>query len=347
MTYSTQVLPAEDPQTGPGHIQTTASALRNGSLVVIPTETVYGLAANALDEKAVSRIFEVKGRPADNPLIVHIAHISELSQLTTNVPDAAKVLAQHFWPGPLTMILPSSSAVPALVRAGLDTVAVRMPSHPIALQLIKTAGIPLAAPSANLSGRPSPTTAAHCLKDLNGLVPLILDGGPCSVGVESTVVSLTSDIPLILRPGAVTPEQIKSVLGAVMLDPAVYNEPDPSSPVASPGLKHTHYAPKAKVTVLRGQWESCIQFLETERADGVWALVFEQEMVTCPVPALSLGPKDSHDIHAQRLFSLLRELDEKGAEIIFARAPREEGLGLAVYNRLLRAAGFNELTVGD
>ena len=347
MIYSTQILPAGDPLTGHGHIQTAASTLRNGSLVAIPTETVYGLAANALDEKAVSRIFEVKGRPADNPLIVHIAHISELNQLAADTPISAQQLAQNFWPGPLTMILPSSSAVPALVRAGLDTVAVRMPSHPIALQLIKAAGIPLAAPSANLSGRPSPTTAAHCLKDLDGLVPIILDGGPCGVGVESTVVSLTGGIPQILRPGAVTPEQIKSVLGAVMLDPAVYHEPAPSSPVASPGLKHTHYSPKAKVTVLRGQWENCAQFLEKHREDGAWALVFEQEMDTCPIPALCLGPKDSPDIHARRLFSLLRELDEKDAKIVFARAPREEGLGLAVYNRLLRAAGFNELTVDN
>ena len=341
MMYSTRVLDGGSAQA----ISQAAEMIRAGEPVVIPTETVYGLAANALDERAVARIFEVKGRPADNPLIVHIARLGELDTLTGKLPVAAIKLAQKFWPGPLTMVLPRSGAVPAIVTAGLDTVAVRMPSHPVALELIRAAGIALAAPSANISGRPSPTTAAHCLEDLNGLVPLILDGGPCDVGVESTVVDLTGDIPRVLRPGAVTPAQIKAELGNVIIDPAVCNQPDPSLPAASPGVKHTHYRPKAKVVVLRGRWENCVRFLAGQRREGVWGLVFEQEMQTCPIPALSLGPQESAEVHAKLLFLRLRQLDEKGAELVYARAPEQDGIGLAVYNRLIRAAGFNELII--
>lgn len=341
MRYSTRVLDGGSDQA----ISQAAALLCAGEPVVIPTETVYGLAADALDERAVMRIFEVKGRPADNPLIVHIARLEELDALTGELPGGAIKLAKKFWPGPLTMILPKSTAVPEIVTAGLDTVAVRMPSHPVALALIRTAGRVLAAPSANLSGRPSPTTADHCFEDLNGLVPLILDGGPCDVGVESTVVDLTGDIPRILRPGAVTPAQIKAELGSVVIDPAVCNQPDPSLPVASPGVKHTHYRPKAEVVVLNGRWENCERFLAGQRRDGVWGLVFEQEMQSCPIPALSLGPRESPQAHAKLLFLRLRQLDDMGAKLIYARPPEQDGIGLAVYNRLIRAAGFNEMTI--
>jgi len=345
VSYPTEVLPVEGDLAGAPNLLRAADILRAGGLVAIPTETVYGLAANALDEKAARRIFEVKGRPADNPLIVHIAEMDELAPLTGGVSAQVSKLAQRFWPGPLTVVLPGSSAVPNLVRAGLETVAVRMPAHPVARALIKAAGIPLAAPSANLSGKPSPTTAAHCFEDLNGLIPLILDGGPCGVGVESTVLDMTGNIPSVLRPGAVTPEMIGAELGEVALDPAIYSEPDPLGPVASPGMRHTHYSPKAKVVVLKGAWESCKSFLSAEQGDGVWALVFEEETVDCPLPALSLGPERESEAHARVLFALLRELDEKGAKLVYARSPGEAGVGLAVSNRLIRAAGFTEVTV--
>ncbi|MCL2856478.1 MAG: L-threonylcarbamoyladenylate synthase [Oscillospiraceae bacterium] len=341
MNLTTQLLDASDPQ----NIEKAAALLRQGEVAAIPTETVYGLAANALDERAVAKIFEVKGRPSDNPLIVHIAEVDELKELTSRLPDAALELARRFWPGPLTMVLPSSSIVPALTRAGLDSVGIRLPAHPVARKLIKAAGVPLAAPSANISGRPSPTSAAHCFEDLAGRVQVILDGGPCNIGVESTVVSLTDGAPRVLRPGAVTPEQIKAAAGSVVIDPVVYQKPDPDAPVASPGVKHTHYAPKAEVVVLHGNWESCKRFLAKQAGEGVWALVFEEELADCPLSALSLGPSGSDETQAMRLFALLRELDEKGARQVYARAPRQEGVGLAVYNRLIRAAGFRQLAV--
>jgi len=334
---------ASDPQ----NIEKAAQLLRQGEVVAIPTETVYGLAANALDERAVAKIFEVKGRPSDNPLIVHIAAVEQLSALTSRLPDSAIKLADRFWPGPLTMVLPGSEIVPSLTRAGLGSVGIRLPAHPVARKLIRAAGVPLAAPSANMSGRPSPTSAAHCLEDLSGRVPVILNGGPCGIGVESTVVSLTENTPRILRPGAVTPEQIEAALGRVIIDPVVYQKPDPDAPVASPGVKHTHYAPNAEVVVLHGDWADCKQFLSGQTGDGVWALVFEQELASCPLPALSLGPAECGDTHAQRLFALLRELDEKGAHKVYARYPRQEGVGLAVYNRLIRAAGFRQITVNN
>ena len=341
MNFSTQLLDASDPQ----NIFKAAGLLRRGEVVAIPTETVYGLAANALDERAVAKIFEVKGRPSDNPLIVHISSVDDMKALTGQLPAAALALAEQFWPGPLTMVLPSSEIIPELTRAGLDSVGIRLPAHPVARHLIKAAGVPLAAPSANLSGRPSPTSAAHCLEDLSGRVQMILDGGPCDIGVESTVVSLTEGTPRILRPGAVTPEQIEQVAGSVVVDPVVYAKPDPGAPVASPGVKHTHYAPKAEVIVLHGDWENCRRFLSEQTGEDVWALVFEEERESCPLPALSFGPAGNEQAHALRLFALLRQLDEKGARRVYARAPRQEGMGLAVYNRLIRAAGFRQLTV--
>lgn len=310
--------------------------------MALPTETVYGLAANALDEKAVAAIFQAKGRPQDNPLIVHIASLEELSPLVREIPKEAAQLAEAFWPGPLTLVLPRSKRVPNIVTAGLDTVAVRFPSHPVIQQVIRQAGVPLAAPSANRSGRPSPTTAAHCMTDLEGRVPLILDGGPCTVGLESTVLSLAGAVPRLLRPGAVTPEALERVLGHLEIDPAVREKPK-EGPVASPGMKYRHYAPKARVTALLGDWDACRDFLEKHQREGVWALVYEENQPTCPLPSLSLGREDDPSAHGQRLFGLLRELDERGATEVYARAPQEEGMGLAVYNRLIRAAGFRRV----
>ena len=225
-----------------------ADLLCQGGLVAIPTETVYGLAANALDEKAVARIFEAKGRPQDNPLIVHIDSMLMLQKVVSHIPREAYLLAERFWPGPLTMVLPRGKAIPASVSAGLDTVAVRMPSHPAAAAIISSCGLPLAAPSANLSGSPSPTTANHVMADLDGRIDAVADGGPCSVGVESTVVSLVSHPPRLLRPGGITPEQLRSVLGEIEIDPAVTGKMM-SSAASSPGMKYKHYSPKADVTM--------------------------------------------------------------------------------------------------
>ena len=232
----TQLLQAD----APGAIQTAAAILQNGGLVGIPTETVYGLAANALDGAAVAKIFAAKGRPMDNPLIVHISHFEQIYDLVREVPEAAKKLAEQFWPGPLTIILPKSARIPDEVSAGLDTVAVRFPSHPVARAVIDAAGVPLAAPSGNLSGHPSPTTAVHVMNDMDGRIEAVLDGGPCSVGVESTVVTLAEQPPRLLRPGGITLEQLRGVLGQVEMDDAVLHPLADGKRAASPGMKYKH-----------------------------------------------------------------------------------------------------------
>ncbi|MGI6403005.1 MAG: L-threonylcarbamoyladenylate synthase [Oscillospiraceae bacterium] len=337
--FHTQLLPATAQPKDPA-VEQAAKLLRQGELVAIPTETVYGLAANALNPDAVEKIFRAKGRPQDNPLIVHIASIGEMDALVTKIPDKARKLAEAFWPGPLTMVLPRSSRVPDVVTAGLNTVAIRMPSHPIARAVIRAAGVPIAAPSANLSGKPSPTTARHCMEDLSGKIPLVLDGGSCQVGVESTVVTLAGDIPRLLRPGAVTAEQLREVLGLLEVDSAVLDKVT-EGPVASPGMKYMHYSPKASVVMITGPWSACKDFLVQKQDEGVWALVFDEDLRDCPLPAIGLGPQNDPAKQAQNLFSALRELDEKQARVVYARAPMEEGMGLAVYNRLIRAAGFS------
>lgn len=320
-----------------------ASILRAGGLVAFPTETVYGLGANALDGEAVAGIFRAKGRPQDNPLIAHIADMEELGPLVAEIPAGAARLAGRFWPGPLTMVLPKSAAVPDAVSAGLPTVAVRMPSHPLAKALISLAGVPVAAPSANRSGSPSPTTADHCLADLEGRVEMILDGGPCPVGLESTVVSLAGDRPRLLRPGAVTPGELKEVLGDLVIDDAVLHKMDEGAEAASPGMKYKHYAPRAEVTMVHGSREAYLRFLEERAGEGVYALAFDEDREQTAVPAVAYGPEGNAAAQAGRLFSALRELDEAGARVVYARAPQAEGVGLAVYNRLVRAAGFREI----
>ncbi len=337
--FDTRLLPATARPDDPAVTQA-AKLLRQGELVAIPTETVYGLAANALDPDAVAKIFKAKGRPQDNPLIVHISSLEELPPLVTEIPDRARKLAEAFWPGPLTMVLPRSSRVPDVVTAGLETVAIRMPSHSVARAVIQVSGLPIAAPSANLSGKPSPTSARHCMEDLTGKIPLVLDGGPCQVGVESTVVTLTGDIPRLLRPGAVTAEQLREVLGLIEVDPAVLEKAE-DGPVASPGMKYMHYSPKASVVMITGPWSACKDFLARQQDEGVWALVFDEDLGDCPLPAIGLGPRNDAAKQAQHLFSALRELDEQQARLVYARAPFEEGMGLAVYNRLIRAAGFS------
>lgn len=321
-------------------INTACQILERGGLVAIPTETVYGLAANAFDEKAVADIFKAKGRPQDNPLIVHISDYDMLQIVAKDVPKKALELAQKFWPGPLTMVLPRKDEVPPSVSAGLDTVAVRMPSNEVARELIKKSGLPLAAPSANLSGSPSPTTADHVLSDLDGKIDAVVVSKKCDVGVESTVVTLCTNPPRLLRPGGVTVEQLREVLPDIVVDKAVLTEPEKGKPVSSPGMKYKHYSPKARVIMLEGEIDKFTDYVNQNAADGVYALVYEGEESFFKVKTLCFGKKDNFDEQAAVLFDALRELDKIGCKVCYARVPEKKGVGLAVYNRLVRAAAF-------
>lgn len=321
-------------------IKRAAELLKDGKLVVIPTETVYGLAANALDPKAVADIFTAKGRPQDNPLIVHVASKEWLPRYAAEIPDSAYKLMEAFWPGPLTIILKRLPVIPEIVSAGLDTAGFRCPSHPVAHAIIEQAGIPLAAPSANLSGSPSPTLASHVLQDLDGRVSAVVDGGACGVGLESTVITLSDGHPRILRPGGVTPEQIKDVLGEVFVDHAVTHKINSGERVASPGMKYKHYAPKAHVAIINGSLEKMVQYVNARAGENTAALCFEGEQSFFNVQCVTYGTENDGCSQAQRLFDALRELDRIGAKTVYARCPSLDGVGLAVYNRLLRAAGF-------
>ncbi|MBQ9964152.1 MAG: threonylcarbamoyl-AMP synthase [Clostridia bacterium] len=320
-------------------LQRAAALLRDGELVAIPTETVYGLAADALNGAAVAAIFKAKGRPADNPLIVHIAHRAQLDALVADIPPMAEALAQAYWPGPLTMIFRKAACIPNEVSAGLPTVAVRMPSHPIARQIIERS-CPLAAPSANRSGIPSPTDAKRVAEDMDGRIAAVVDGGTCEVGVESTVVDVTGDRVRVLRPGAVTVEMLKQVVGEVEVDDAVLHQLKKHAVAASPGMKYKHYAPNARVVLVKGSPSAYAQYVNTHAADGVVALCFDGEESTLSVKALTYGTRNDHAAQAHRVFEALRELDECGAKIAYTACPSPDGIGLAVYNRLLRAAGF-------
>lgn len=319
-----------------------AQLLRQGGLVIIPTETVYGLAANALDPAAVAGIFVAKGRPSDNPLIVHIDCLEMLPPLVRQLSPEVQALADAFWPGPLTIVLPKSSVVPDITSGGLDTVAVRMPSHPTAREIIRLSGLPLAAPSANRSGSPSPTTAHHCTQDMMGRVDAIVTDDDCQVGVESTVLSLTGQLPMLLRPGGVTHQQLEQVLGQVELHPSITAQLKPGDTAASPGMKYKHYAPAAEVTILHGSSEAFADFVNQQSQPGVFALCFEEDVEKITAPCITYGRADAPETQAHHLFDALRRLDEEGAKTVYAHAPRPEGIGLAVYNRLLRAAAFRE-----
>ena len=325
----------------PQDLKKAGELLRAGGLVAIPTETVYGLAANALDGAAVKAIYQAKGRPSDNPLIVHICDFGQLSPLVREVPEAAKQLAQAFWPGPLTIILKKSDLVPAETSGGLDTVAVRFPAHPVAQAVIREAGVPLAAPSANLSGRPSPTTFAHVEEDLTGRVDALVDGGDCAVGVESTVITLAEGVPKVLRPGGVTVAQLREVLGRVEVDPAVLHKLEEGKRAASPGMKYKHYAPQAQVYLVDASPEDYETYVN-QQGDGT-ALCFDEDAPHLIVPFVSYGGRYDGAKQAHLLFSALHYLDQVGAKKAYARMPAKRGVGLAVYNRLIRAAAFRVL----
>lgn len=320
-------------------IITAGEIIRNGGLVAFPTETVYGLGANALDDNAVRSIYKAKGRPSDNPLIVHIAEKDDIIPLVKKVTPEAQSVIDAFFPAPLTIILPKSEKVGDVVSGGLDTVAVRMPQNETARALINAAGVPVAAPSANTSGLPSPTKAKYVIDDMMGKIDAIIDGGDCEFGVESTVLTLAGDTPVILRPGAVTKEMLENVLGTVEIAKAVTEGMKQNETALSPGMKYKHYAPKARVIMVNACREKYEKFVNMQK--NAFALCFEEDNIT--IPKITFGRENDDLSQARELFDALRRADELGAKKVYARIPHKDGVGLAVYNRLIRACAFNIL----
>ncbi|NCB48036.1 MAG: threonylcarbamoyl-AMP synthase [Clostridia bacterium] len=327
-------------------IDLACTLLKQGEVVGVPTETVYGLAGDSSNPLAIKRIFEAKGRPSDNPLIVHISNMEMLEKVVSKVPDDAKKLAKVFWPGPLTIILPKGKGVCSESCAGLDSVGVRMPSNEVARKIIEQLGFPFSAPSANLSGKPSPTNAQDVYADMNGRIPLIIDDGSSNAGVESTVVSLLSETPVILRPGVVTKEDMEKVLQKpVLIAKEVTEGMKDNEVVRSPGMKYKHYSPTAEVTVVKGNFENFKKFVEKNNGNNVFAMCFDGEEKLLSVKSLSFGQKDDALSQAHNLFTVLRALDKLGAKTVYARCPKSTGVSLAVYNRLVRSAGFKIIEV--
>lgn len=336
-------------------IRIAAKIIKNGGLVAFPTETVYGLGADALNPKAVEALFRAKKRPLDNPPIVHVGNPQDVYRLVREVSSMAEKLMEKFWPGPLTLIFKRSEVVPDVTVSGLDTIAIRMPRHNVALALIKESGCPIAAPSANLAGRPSPTKAQHVLEDLNGRIDAILDAGPTNIGVESTVLDLTVDPPQILRPGGTPYEALKEVLGKVELHPvAVADRKVHVDEARSPGMKHRHYAPKAKMIVVEGNLEAVVkkvaELADHYRRTGVKVGILATKETVSSYKAdviKSLGSRSCLEEIAKNLFRLLREFDADGVDLIIAEGVPAEGLGLAVMNRLRKASGYRIVKASD
>ena len=325
-----------------------AETIRRGGLVAIPTETVYGLGANALDEEAVRRIFVVKGRPQDNPLIIHVPRANWMERYCRDIPDAAYKLAEAFWPGPLTMILPRNDKVPDVVTAGLSTVAVRCPDNAATCSIIDLADVPIAAPSANISGSPSPTSAAHVRHDLDGKIEVIVDGGRCDVGLESTIVDLTRKPARLLRPGGITPAQIEAVIGKIEIDAAVYRALEKGEIALAPGMKYRHYAPRARVTILKGASEAAAAYANARTDPQTAVLCYDEEQgLYTAETVLAYGSRSDESSLARNLFDSLRSLDREGIEQIFARCPEGMGVALAVSNRLKKAAGYHIVDVEE
>ncbi len=327
-------------------LELACSLLKAGEVVAVPTETVYGLAGDATNSNAIKKIFEAKGRPADNPLIVHIASLEMLDGIVREFNADAKKLAEAFWPGPLTIIMPKGDKVCKETTAGLDSVGVRMPANEVARKIISLSGVPFSAPSANLSGKPSPTSAKDVLEDMNGKIPLIIDGGESDAGVESTVISVLESTPVILRPGIVTKEDIEAVLNKeVKIAKEVLTGVKKDSLVLSPGMKYKHYAPNAKVTIIKASLKNFIGFVKQNNTDGTFVMCFDGEEKLMPVPAFSYGKNDDAKSQAHNLFAVLREFDQKHAKQVFVRCPETTGVSLAVYNRLIRSAAFNIIEI--
>ena len=330
------------PEKDKNAIAEAAAILRRGGLLGIPTETVYGLGANALDETAVLHIFQAKGRPQDNPLILHVPGADWLERYCHHIPPAAYTLASRFWPGPLTMILPRRPIVPLRTTGGLETVGVRCPDHPMTLAIIREAGVPVAAPSGNTSGRPSPTTAGHMMEDMNGKIDGIVDGGPCAVGVESTIIDLTVTPPRLLRPGGLPLEALEEVLGEICVDKAVRQKLADGEQAKAPGMKYRHYAPKAPVTVITGMPGASAAYIAAHLSPGSGVICFDEYTSLFENHIIHrLGPAADQLAQAQHVFDALRTFDETDVQEILAQCPDESGLGLAVSNRLKKAAGFH------
>ena len=328
------------------NIEKAAEIIRRGGLLGIPTETVYGLGANALNADACRRIYEAKGRPQDTPLIIHVPDASWLSRYCEKVPESAYRLAEAFWPGPLTMILPKKEIVPYRTTGGLETVGVRCPNHPVTLAVIAAADVPIAAPSGNTSGRPSPTSAADMLEDMDGKIDGIFDGGPCGVGVESTIIDLTCQPPRLLRAGGLPLEELERVLGTVLVDKCITQLMTDGERPRAPGMKYRHYAPKAPVTVVTGDGKKSAAYIAAHAPEGAGVICFSEFRAQFPGCVVhELGPEGDKSEQARRVFDALREFDATDVTEIFAQCPDDAGLGLAIGNRLKKAAGFHVVEV--
>lgn len=332
-------------------LERAAAIIRDGGLVAFPTETVYGLGADALSAEASKKIYAAKGRPSDNPLIVHVAEFSDMEKIAQEMPEEAKKLADAFWPGPLTMIVRKNDKVPYETTGGMDTVAVRMPNHPVALELIRRSGGYIAAPSANTSGKPSPTLAEHVAFDMDGRIPMILDGGPVGIGIESTIVDLTEDIPMILRPGYITPKMLEKVIGEVKMDPGIIASDSLQKPKA-PGMKYKHYAPKADLILVDGEEEKVVAKINALAKEAVLlgkkvGIIGTDETIDRypEGEVVSIGARSDEDTIAKHLYKLLRDFDEKEVDIIYSESFATPRIGQAIMNRLLKAAGHQVITV--
>ena len=341
------------PETDENAVKTAAELIRAGEVVGMPTETVYGLAANALNGEAVKKIFLAKGRPQDNPLIVHIADFDRIYDLCPAVPPQAKQLAEAFWPGPLTMIFPKKDIVPYGTTGGLDTVAVRMPVDPVANCLIHLAGVPIAAPSANTSGRPSPTKAEHVIEDMDGKIEMIIDGGAVGIGVESTIVDVSGEIPTLLRPGAITIEMLRETLGQVDIDPVILGPVSGDIKPKAPGMKYRHYAPKADMTLVEGDMDKVVAYIneQTKKAEaegkkvGIICTEESQDMYQGGNLEV-IGSREHEETVAHNLFAVLRDFDDRQVDCIFSESFSEDQLGQAIMNRLCKAAGYHIVKCG-
>lgn len=324
------------------NIKLVGKALLNGELVGIPTETVYGLAANALLGESVKSIFIAKGRPQDNPLIIHISKKEDASKYVDDISDNAFALMEKFWPGPLTIVMKAKSVIPKEVTAGLDTVAVRCPENEIARRIIDAAGVPLAAPSANNSGKPSTTTALHVFHDMKGKIPYIVDGGSCDIGVESTIINMSGGKPMLLRPGKISREEIEEVIGEIELSPAIFEKMSDDFKAQAPGMKYRHYAPNADVIIVDGTDEKVIEYINSNVRDNDGVICFNGEKELFPNGIVfEMGDRDNPISLSHNLFDILRNFDELGVEKIYSRKCESSGEYLGVYNRLTKAAGFN------
>lgn len=336
------------PASAPGTVETAARILLEGGLVAIPTETVYGLGANGLNAEAVAKIFEAKGRPQDNPLILHISDVSQLPLFCDPVPALAYELAERFWPGPLTLVLKCRENVPKRTTAGLDTVAIRCPDNEITRKIISAAGVPIAAPSGNTSGRPSPTTAQHMVEDMNGKIEAIVDGGSCGIGVESTILDLTVQPPRLLRPGGMPLEPLRELVGEIAVDEALIRPLGEGERPRAPGMKYRHYAPKAPVTVLTGPSDRTAAYIQDHAPSGSGVICFSEYEACFPNCIVrTIGKSTDLLQQAQHVFDALRSFDATEVNEIFAQCPPEQGLGLAVANRLKKAAGFHVVALEE